>query len=287
MQSKTSTFFKVLINRFHPGINPAYFKSLPPDEIKEAYAAATSSPDTTLATSWTTHLISRTHYSWLAPYIQALPDNLKGAVINALPENQSNGIKKLLNIKIPQYHLTPNMKAFLLGLLYQQWKPEDALPPQYLPQSFLESLNDLSKNELIDIIDLLAIYDLAEAVRHIVDKKNLKAIYLCLPHEKQKFLRTCLHKKERFAASKLDISKWDGSQEQLCNILHRRGLLRFGKALCGQNRHFVWNITHTLDTGRGKTISAYYNEDPIPGVTNLLIQQVITVINFLKPKSDA
>ncbi|HEV8052474.1 MAG TPA: hypothetical protein VGP47_08265, partial [Parachlamydiaceae bacterium] len=203
------------------------------------------------------------------------------------PEGHSKGIKKLLNIKVPPSRLTANMKAFLLGQLYQKWNPEDALPSQYLPQSLLEPLNELSKNELIEVIDLLSIFDLAEAVRHIVDKKNLKAIYLCLSPEKQRFLRICLHKKEKFAASKLDIGKWDGSPEQLNNILHRRGLLRFGKALCGQSKYFVWNIAHTLDTGRGKTISEYYSEDPVPGVTNLLVLQIITVINFLKSKSDA
>lgn len=286
MQSKTSTFLKVLINRFHPGISQAFFKSLPPEDVKEAYAATTASQDTSIATSWTANLISRTHYSWLAPSVQALPESLKSAVINALPESHAKGLKKLLNIKVPSSPLTPNMKAFLLGQLYQHWNPEDALPPEYLPQSLLEPLNELSKNELIDLIDMLAIYDLAEAVRHIVDKKNLKAIYLCLSPEKQKFLRTCLHKKEKLAAPKLDIAKWNGSQEELNSILHRRGLLRLGKALCGQNRYFVWNIVHTLDTGRGKAISEYYHEDPIPGVTNLLIQQVITAINFLKAKSD-
>jgi hypothetical protein len=286
VQPKGSVFFKVMINRFHPGINPAFFKSLPSDQVKEAFAVNTASLDTSIVFSWANELITRTHYSWLAPSIQKLPENLKIPVINALPEAQARGIKSLLKIKANSCPLTPNMRSFLIGQLYRQWNPENALPPEFLPPSPLDPLNSLSKNEIVDLIELLGIYDLAEAIRHIVDKKNLKAIYLSLPTDRQQFLREALHRKEKLAAPKLDIAKWDGSGEQLKAILHRRGLLRLGKALCGQNPQFLWNVTHTLDTGRGKALLEYYKEEQIPGITNLLIQQVITVINFLKQKSS-
>lgn len=280
-------FFKVLINRFHPGINPAFFKSLPQDEVKEAFADITPSQDASIAFSWPDRLISRTHYSWLLPAIQALPAGLQKPVINSLPETHIKGIAKILKIQPSKSNLAPHAKAFLLQRLYQAWKPEEALPPEYLPISPLSDLLALSKPELVDLIDLLAMHDLAEAIRHIVGKKHLKALYLCLSPQKQQYLRICLHKKEKLTAPKLDIEKWDGSQSNLLTILHRRGMLRLGKALCGQSRHFLWNIVHTLDTGRGNVVSEYYHESPIPGVTPLLVQQVINVINFLKPKSGA
>lgn len=287
MQSKTSAFLKVLINRFHPGINPSYLQSLPQDEAKEALAEITFSQDTAAALSWPNDLILRTHYSWLAPLIEKLPKSMKVLTLNALSEEQSKGIKKLLKIDAPSNScLSPKIKDFLLGQLYEQWHPEEGIPLQYLPTSNLGELFVLAKTEMVDLIDLLAMYDLSEAIRHIVDKKNLKAIYLCLSPPKQRFLRVCLHKKEKLAAPKLDVDKWDGSQGQLNSILHRRGLLRLGKALCGQTPQFFWNIVHTLDTGRGNALSEYYKEDPIPGVTPLLVQQVISVINFIKPKSE-
>lgn len=287
MQSKSAVFFKVLVNRFHPGINQAFFKSLPQDEVKEAFAETTSSQNTTVAFSWAGDVIARTHYSWLAPFIEKMPKSLQGPVISALPEAQSKGLKKLLKIAPSEDVLSPNVKAFFLEQLYQQWQPLEAIPSEYLPYSSLNGLLDFSKAELVDLIDLLAMHDLAEAIRHIVAKKNLKSIYLCLSPQKQRFLRVCLHKKEKFAAPKLDIEKWDGSQEHLLNILHHRGMLRLGKALCGQSRHFLWNITHILDTGRGMVVAKYYQEDKIPNITPLLEQQVISVINFLKPTSVA
>lgn len=285
MQSKTSTFLKVLINRFHPGINPSYLKCLPQDEVKEALAEVTFSQDTSLALSWPSDLILKTHYSWLAPYIDKLPKNLKVLTLNALTEEQSKGVKQLLKIDSAATPLSPKIKNFLLGRLYAQWQPE-GIPEEYLPTSNLGELFELTKSELVDLINLLAMYDLSEAIRHIVDKKNLKALYLCLSPQKQRFLRICLHKKEKLAAPKLDIGKWDGSQSQLNAILHRRGLLRLGKALCGQTPQFFWSVVHTLDTGRGNALTEYYKEEPIPGITPLLVQQVITVINFIKPKSE-
>jgi hypothetical protein len=287
MNSKASVFFKVLINRFHPGISPSFFKNLPQDEVKQVFSEITASQDTSFVFTWPDALISKTHYSWLIDPIQKLPKDIKGFVINALPETQAKGIKKLLKIEEPEIPLTPNVKAFLLNRLYQEWNPEDALLQEYLPHSNLDDLFKLSKKELIDLIDLIAMYDLSEAIRHIVDKKSLKAIYLCLTPQRQQFLRLCLHNKEKLAAPKLDISKWDGSQNKLNEILHRRGMLRFGKALCGQSPQFLWNIVHTFDIGRGKTISEHYQKESIPGVTPILVQQVISVINFLKSKDGA
>lgn len=281
MQSKTASFFKVLVNRFHSGINPNFFKGLPQDEVKEAFGQTTFSQDTSVAFVWPNLVISRTHYSWLAPYIEKLPKSLQVPVVHALPEKQSKGLKKLLKIANSTMDFSSNVKAFLVGKLYQEWQPSEAIPSEWLPPSNLSDLLALSKQELVELIDLLAIYDLAEAIRHIVDKKNLKAIYLCLTPQKQQFLRLCLHKKEKLAAAKLDISKWDGSQAHLATVLHHRGMLRFGKTLCGQSRNFLWNIVHTLDTGRGTTISQYYQEEAIPEITPLLVQQLMAVLNFL------
>lgn len=282
MKPKASVFFKVLVNKFHPGITPAFFKSLPPDDVKQALSEVTSSQETSVVFTWPSLLISRTHYSWLVDPIQKIPRNMQNAVINALPESHAKGIKRLLKIEEQEINLTPNTKAFLLDQLYQQWNPEEALPYEYLPHSNLQELCQMSKKSLVEVIDLMAMYDLAEAVRHIVDKRNLKAIYLCLSSQKQQFLRLCLHNKEKLTAPKLDISKWNGNESRLNDILHRRGIFRFGKALCGQSQQFLWNIMHILDTGRGKAVYEYYHEEPIPGVTPILVQEVINVLNFLK-----
>lgn len=287
MSSKNSVLLKVTLNRFHPGAAQAFLKYLPQDAAKAAAAEPTQSQDLSPAFSWPNDVITRTHYSWLAPAIRKLPPSILNATLAALPEKHAEGLSKLLAVPLQKITLQPLAKTFLLQQLYNQWQPHEALPLAYIPQSSLAMLLTLTKAELVDLIDLLAMHDLADAIRHIVDKKNLKNIYLCLTSKKQQFLRICLHKKEKLVASKLEIEKWDGSPSKLHKILHRRGLLRLGKALCGQGREFLWHITHTLDTGRGATIAHYYQDEEIPGTTAPLAMQVISVFNFLKGKSEA
>lgn len=287
MQSKSLTLFKVLLNRFHPGTGESFLQALPQDEAKEILKKNVSSEDPSMALTWQQDLITRTHYSWLAPFIQQLPKEIQGPVIASLPEPQSSKLRSFLKIKHSLAPLPLPIKNFLINQLFQKWNPKEILPRQYLPPSPLSPLLELSKANLVELIDFLAMHDLAEAIRHIVDKKNLKLIYNCLSPQKQQYLRLCLHQKEKIAAPKLEIEKWNGDPQILETLLHRRGMFRLGKALCGQHPLFIWHLTHTLDTGRGTSLSKYYHEETIPNITPYLVQQLLFVYNFLKKKSVA
>lgn len=285
MQPKSTVLLKVLLNKFHPGPPLPFLKALPQDTAKEIAAIDTSSSDLSAALNWPSNAIENTHYSWLAPVIAKMPAALQTQVVGSLKKKQADGICRILKI-----HNLPTVptaaQRFFINKLYLEWNPQDSLPCEYLPKSSLEVLLTFEKAHIVNIIDLLAMYDLSDAIRHIVDKNKLKNIYQCLSTQKQQFLRLCLHKKEKLAAQKLDINKWDGHAESLNNILHRRGMARLGKALCGQSKQFLWHITHRLDVGRGQNILEHYTPNEIPGITPLLVQQLFSVINFLTPKSE-
>ncbi len=287
MQPKSTLLFKVLLNHFHPGIGEASIRNMPQEEVKEIFKQAISSSETSVAVAWMHNLITRTHYSWLAPVVQHMPKETQAPVIAALSEKQAKGLKKLLKYDNVPPPPSPTVKSFLLDQLFQRWQPNEALPLPYLPSSPLRVLLDMSKEELVQLIDFLALYDLAEAIRHIVDKNKLKAIYQCLTPQKQQFMRNCLHKKERIVAPKLNLEKWSGDPDVFHSILHRRGMFRLSSALCGHPASFLWHITHILDTGRGTAILNQYKPQAAGGVTPFLIQQVLFVIDFLKPKSAA
>lgn len=278
---KRSIFFKVLLNRFHPTSGETILKSLPQPEVKEIFKQPLSSSNTEAAIHLPEELIARTHYSWLVPIIQKMPNPLQGSTVAALPEPQSTKLQQFLKIKkLPL--LSAVMKHFLIEQLYQKWQQHEILPIAYLPPSSLQILLELKKAELVELIDYLSLYDLADAIRHIVDQKYLKKIYHFLDLPKQQFLRLCLHKNEKITVPKLEIEKWHGDQESLKTILHKRGLFRLGKALCGQSPIFIWHLIHILDTGRGTTLQSYYKETDLPGITPLLVQQVISAVNFIK-----
>jgi hypothetical protein len=288
MQSKTSMLIKMLINRFHPDENDSLLKYLPEEEAKAVQQQNITYTDPNPLFSLSKDIIARMHYSWMVPSFQKLPAWKQQILASALPPEQGVGLKRILKIGGRKDKPTPALKTFLTDKLLEVWHPnKDVMPLAFLPASPLSPLLNLSKSKLVELIDLFAMHDLAESIRHIVDKNRLKTIYNCLSPTKQQFLRMCLHQKEKVTASKLEITKWDGDKKKLEQILHKRGLLRLGKALCGQHPQFFWYIMHTLDTGRGETLSRYYKEDPIPEISPLLVQQVLSLINFIKQKDDS
>lgn len=288
MQDSRVVFFKVLLNRFHAGVRDTYLKNLPQEEVKDIFNQTLTASDPSIAFTWPAQLLFRTHYSWLAPVVRLMPHSIQGLLIASLEKKQAAGLTKLLNIPHPpNAKPSPAIRKFLLSKFYSLWNPQEALPLDFLPKTPLSPLLEFSKKNLVEVCDFLALYDLAEAIRHIVDKKYLKAIYLCLTPKKQQFLRFCLHKKEKITAPDLNMEKWDQQPETLASLLHQRGLLRLGKALCGQDSSFVWHIVHAFDTGRGGVISKYYLPEEIPGITPVLQQQLLSLINFLKQTSKA
>lgn len=285
MHPKSILLLKVLINKYHPGIGENFLRILPQSDAKEVIKKPVDSSDPLVAINWPKTALIRTHYSWLAPIIQKMPASIQPLVVASLPEPQSTKLKNYLKLPHIPRELNPKTKPFFLDTLYKKWNPQEAIPTAYLPTSTLSPLLELSKAELVDLIDFLALYDLAEAIRHIVDKKYLKTIYFCLTTKQQQYLRQCLHQKEKLATPSLGLEKWDGDPKKLKVLLHLRGMLRLGKALCGQSPDFLWHVVHTLDTGRGTTLASHYHNEIIANVTPLLVQQVLNLLNFLKPKS--
>jgi len=283
---KRALFFRILLNRYHAGVGEAFLKNLPKEEVSEIFKQHIDSVETSGALAWTHDVLGRIHYSWLEPVIRKLPNSLQKPMVAAFSDHQSSKLAKLLDFELSSSKLAVPVKKFLLDQFFHYWQPLDALPTNYLPVSKLSPLLSLSKADLVKVIDLLALYDVAEALRHIVDKNKLKSIYRCLTNQQQTFLRTCLHKKERVTAPKLEIEKWDGDPVKFNLILHRRGMFRLSMALSGQAASFLWSVVHILDVGRGTAILKHYQATEVAGITPFMIGQVLVIIDFLKQKSD-
>ena len=287
MQAKGWLFLKVLLNRFHEGSPDVTLKALPQEDQSQAAGITTQISEISPAFESPSYLLKNIHYTWLLPVFQKIPAGLHALILTSLPEPHMSKLGKFLKMSPLKNPLVEPIKQFFINIFYDKFKDPEVLPVSFLPDSPLKILTEISKDDLVELIDFLGIYDLTEEIRHIIDKKSLKTLYLCLTPKKQQFLRICLHQKEKLITPKLELDNWKGDRQTLENVLHRRGLYRLGKALSGQHPHLFWHIIHKLDTGRGAILSKYFSQEEIPGVTPALTQQVLNILNFLKKKSES
>lgn len=278
---------RVLLQRFARSDREAIFKNLPQSTVQNILNQEIHSDDVSLLLAQPQELIGKVHYSWLQEAFNRIPSALAPFVLTALPKPHAEGLSRLSGQPISSIVLAEPINRFLVNTLYESFEKREILPLEYLPPSPQSNLLKLSKAELSQVFNFLGLYDLADAIRHIVDKKRLTIIYACLDVEQQRFLRNCLHQKEKLVISKIALDQWDGDRKKLEIMLHKRGIMRFGKAISGEHPDFVWHIVHTLDSGRGKNLLSFYEPKGIPGVTDALGLQLNSVINFLNKKTKS
>ncbi|MDB6081895.1 MAG: hypothetical protein JWO53_1167 [Chlamydiia bacterium] len=284
-----SLFFKLLLNKYHPSKQDSLIKLLPEERQKEleSYASvAANNPLSLLPSSG--NWIEYIHYSWLETPLSTVPQNLKSCIIAALPHEQKEKISQRAEVTPPseeQMHYAESVKNFLLNYLYKAWDDKNVLPRDLLPDCPLSPLLTCTKTEIVDIIDLLAMHDLAEEIRHIVDKKLIQAIVVNLTLLQQKYLKICLHQKSKIPIPPLNIREAHKDKKAFIIALHRRGLKRLSIAISGLPADFLWHITHTVDTGRGKILMSQYQPTEIATTTAVTQLQVLQIIQFIKGKA--
>lgn len=282
MSTKRALMIRVMLNHFHQGSPDALLSPLDKDSAQAVLEMDVSSHDASHVLEEPKHLVQHVHYSWLASALSQLPAKMRPFFLTSLPKSKAALLGEMMKMAPSSIRLPLSTRLYLLSLIAAKLKPAHILPAPYLPATNLSGLLSLKKGEIVQLIDFLGLYDLAEEIRHIVDKKYLKAIYNCLSVKKQHFLRICLHQKERLSIPRLGLEKWRGDCKSLDSLLHKRGLFRLGKAISGMHPDFFWHLTRRLDVGRGRILEQYYAKEEVPGVTQALIQEILNLMNFFK-----
>ncbi len=268
---------RVLINRYNSKAGNALLKFLPKEESQAVTALDIRSTDLTPMIQQPHKSLAKIHYSWIQPLLEKFPEQLRPVVISSLTPEQIAGLKVASPLGLSDF-----VKTFILNQVYDLLKIDEHFPIEYLPETELSLLAQWTKPQLVNLIDFLGLYDLASEVRHIVNRNYLKNIYTCLTPKQFHYLKVCLHQKEQIISPKLGIDPTKQDCPRLKQVIHRRGLVRLGKALCGQHRDLIWHMAHTLDMGRGNLLLKEYQPEALPKITPILKQQVLNLINFLK-----
>lgn len=276
---------RLLLNRYHGGGEGyALLKALPEEEAQKISSISIESGNIYPALE-EFRAFPSVHYSWLIASLEKINKAKLPLILALFPEEIALKLQNVLGSHPKPAQLTSLGKTFFMTQFYRHLSIEGALPLDYIPETSLSFLARVKKSELIDIIDFLALYDLAEEIQHIVDKHLLEQIYACFSQKKQFFLKKCLHQKEKLVTQRLRLEHWDGDATKLKKILHHKGIVRLGYALSGEHKDLIWHIMHILDSGRGEKLSRYCNKEAIPGVTEALRKQIFTILKFFKQMS--
>lgn len=285
MTKKSATFLRVLINRFHQGPHEAVLELLPPNEREEVKSQPTLSSNVEVVLRPPQERLMEVHYSWYLPAMKKLPTSVNSLVLATLPDPLQSKLSEKLKKKPLKITLPEDVQAFILRMFAPYFiEEEDVLPIPFLPETPLTPLLELSKKQLLCLMDFLGILDLTPIVRNIVDKKVLETYQKCLTPKEKEFLNLCLHKKEKLVTPPLDLGEWDRDCKKLRGALHKRGLMRMAHALCGQHADFIWHLSRKLDTGRGTTLLKHAKEPLDPDVIRVLVNQIRQLLQYLNFK---
>ncbi|NGX27793.1 MAG: hypothetical protein K940chlam6_01731, partial [Chlamydiae bacterium] len=212
MNPKSGIMLNGLLARFHSSQGKEYYRYLSAQN-REAVAQLPTPEDLSLpilfqSDGW----MQSIHYSWFVSFLQTWPPKF---LLSILPQKQADGAAKTLE-EIPEIQpLSRLMRTYLSHYLKDQMQDPQILPENFLPSSPLNGLLSLTRPQIMHLIDLLGVHDLAADLRQVVDKSLLNKIYQALTQEQLRFLHYCSKQTMAWVPPKLNIAGWDGEKKSL------------------------------------------------------------------------
>ncbi len=283
MNVRSEMILKGFLSRCEPARQQALMRFLPEEE-RMTLAELPTFEDEVDAESFTnSSTLERVHWSWLLPTLKSFSNKEQQLFLASLSPIVAENLREALAIKGAVEEISETARSFLREQLLHSLVgyEERNLPIDYLPASPLNKLLKLSKKQLIRLIDFLALHDLAAELRQIVETKILKKIYSFLTEEHKALLKEFSAQKEAHPLPRLGLDRWDGNEESLRTMLHRRGLARLALALSGQDPDLVWMLCHQLDIGRGNALYKLCAKEATPGVSSAIATQIEELLNRL------
>lgn len=279
-QNTGPIFLRMLLNKYYSAKPDTLATIMPKEDFDQLSATLIANKEPHLMLFVPQNWLSSMDASWLVAAIQKMAKPLQDVYARAFPSlfgQSSHGASGTV------YNET--IQDFLITYLHSLWAEKEAPPKELLPEWELSMLLDLSRQELLEIADLLAMHDLVEEMRHIVDKKLLQAVLQHLTTEQQHYLRILLRQKSRQQPTSLSIRELLKEGNKFPQLLHKFGLQRLSFALSGASDDFIWHILHTFDLSRAKFLQNHIKKEEVPNQTPQALLQVQHIIQFLKTET--
>jgi hypothetical protein len=177
------------------------------------------------------------HPSWYEEVLGYSPKALQAPLKRLF----SNGFGQLDANRSP-------IAEFLLHYAVRRWPDCNKQPVETLQNHPYFWVLRLDEQSMLLIISLLAVHDITESVRKIVDKKTLHGVLVSLSSIQQRYLRTLLQRKGEGPLTKLSCQELlDADEGTAENLLLECGYCQLGQILSGQDDLFYWHLYHRMD----------------------------------------
>jgi len=227
------------------------------------------------------NIIKEIHYSWYLPILKQFPKKQQIWFLSLLEKDLFLKIKSFLKIEEKEKKLPSLFSNFLQKFICKEILDDNILPKEYLIPSDLNVLLNLSKNDLIKLINFLSLFDLSKEITKILDTKILKKIDSYLSQKEKIFLNSKIKYKESFSFPKLEIKKYLYSKKSFRLMLHKRGLVRLAKALSIQDKNLIWHLSHRLDVGRGKILYKLSQKEKNLEISKSITSNIIQILPII------
>ncbi len=272
MNKRSALVLKSFLDGCSPEKRASLERFLPPRE-REFLSGLTEGSEKTEFSHES--MLEQVHWSWFLPTLKTFSEREQTLFLASLNPSTAESLAQALEVTGTE-PMTPVAKTYFRTQLLESLvgAHEQLLPVEYLPSSPLNQLLSLSKKQLTQLLDRLALYDVAAEIKHIVDTKTLKKISNILSEEQREVLKSLSSHKEPHPLPKLGLDQWDGSEEAFRTLLQRRGLQRLGLALSGQDPDLVWALCHHLDIGRGNALFKMCGKEAVPGASEMIQREI-------------
>jgi hypothetical protein len=233
--------------------------------------------------------LKRIHYSWFIPFLEGFSEHDQILLISSLEHEVQKKLKIAMHLSEEQIPVSEFAKGYMHALLLH-WITEEQkefLPFFLLPMDPLNALLEFDTNQLIQLIDYLGLFDLAQEMHKVIESTKLKKLYTLFSKKQRMFIQELSQEKEHLHVPPLRLEKWDGNTQKLKNLIHTRGLNRLAKALYSSDKNLLWHIQHALDTLRGNALKKYATLVPDERTKKILLDQVQKVIEKIQTEVAA
>ncbi|MBN4066553.1 hypothetical protein JYU14_00525 [Simkania negevensis] len=283
---KGAALTAALLQQAHGKVDEALLECLPTNDRKAIAIclSISSTPSNFLARRNQT--ITAIDTSWFALLLKQWPQSLHPVVLGCLPKKKAKELTKQEGLSIKPSQLAPIAKAYFTSLIFSPMLSGYSPPVEVLSQGKFAILLKAGKKALVKIVEFLAMNDVAQEMKKVVDKEVWQKLSTIIQGAKEDFFRLCMQRKSKLSLEPLNLKKWQGDNDALVEQLLERGFQRLGIALSQEHPSFLWKISRTLDQATGEKLLNYSSHAKSyakkPGLIDTAGKDLLFVVNWME-----